>query len=276
MNSPGTRSGPAPACIRPNSTVPNTTSSRPEAAATTRAHARWNTVAALTPSRRACSRSRPASPASRASTASSTAVPSRCTSVSPNGAVGSVTSPSRPAKNRSCSAGETPSRACATKSRNGSGAGSSSPRPSRNAPTSPSSTSRPVWSCTRWWTCSSASHRPPPSGCAAMNTRSSGARPRSSGPAPTASRPATGSSPPASATSLDRQQRLTDHHLDRLTQPLPHHRGPQNVMPVDHPLHRGQESLQPLPRIKPQHHRQHIRITHHSPTAPASPAPLSA
>ena len=133
MNSPGTRSAPAPACIRPNSTVPNTTSSRPEAAATTRAHTMWNTVAALTPSRRACSRSRPASPSSRASTASSTAVPSWCTSVSPNGAVDSVTSPSRPAKNRSCSAGETPSRARATKFRNGSGTGSILPRPSRNA-----------------------------------------------------------------------------------------------------------------------------------------------
>ena len=37
--------------MRPNSTVPNTTSSRPDTAASTRAHARWNSVAGLTPSR---------------------------------------------------------------------------------------------------------------------------------------------------------------------------------------------------------------------------------
>ena len=49
MNGPGTRSAPAPALIRPNSSVPNTTSSRPETAASTRAHTRWNTVAGDTP-----------------------------------------------------------------------------------------------------------------------------------------------------------------------------------------------------------------------------------
>ena len=49
MNNPSTRSAPGAACIRPNSTVPNTTSSRPDTAARTRAHTRWKTVAGLTP-----------------------------------------------------------------------------------------------------------------------------------------------------------------------------------------------------------------------------------
>ncbi len=42
--------------IRPNNTVPNTTSSRPLNVAKTRAQARWKIVAALTPSVRAASR----------------------------------------------------------------------------------------------------------------------------------------------------------------------------------------------------------------------------
>ena len=36
MNGPGTLPAPVPACIRPSSTVPNTTSSRPDAAPSTR------------------------------------------------------------------------------------------------------------------------------------------------------------------------------------------------------------------------------------------------
>ncbi|GAA0928151.1 hypothetical protein GCM10009575_029400 [Streptomyces rhizosphaericus] len=104
MNSPGTRSAPAPAFIRPNSTVPNTTSSRADTDARTRAHTVWNTVAGLTPSRLACCRNRTANRPSTGRRASLTAVPSPCTSTSPNGAVGSATSPSNPAKYRSCSA----------------------------------------------------------------------------------------------------------------------------------------------------------------------------
>ena len=55
---PSTRSAPSPPCIRPNSTVPNTTSSRPVSRASTCAHARWHRLAALTPRRRARCRSR--------------------------------------------------------------------------------------------------------------------------------------------------------------------------------------------------------------------------
>ena len=134
MNGPGTRSAPAPAFIRPNSTVPNTTSSRPATAASTRAQATWNSVAGDTPSRRAAARTRSArSPASSARPRLAGA-PSPWTSSSPNGAVGSVTSPSSPAKYRSCSSRGSPSRAWATKSRNGSGSGSRSPSPGQQRP----------------------------------------------------------------------------------------------------------------------------------------------
>ena len=60
----------ASAPIRPNSTVPNTTSSRPAVAASTRAHTRWNSVAADTPSaRRALPHPRGQVPGSTASRA---------------------------------------------------------------------------------------------------------------------------------------------------------------------------------------------------------------
>ena len=58
MNMPSTRSAPSPPCMRPNSTVPNTTSSRPVVRASTCAQARWHRLAALTPRARACSRRR--------------------------------------------------------------------------------------------------------------------------------------------------------------------------------------------------------------------------
>ena len=58
MNIPSTRSAPAPPCMRPNSTVPNTTSLAPAARASTCAHATWHKLAALTPSARAPRRSR--------------------------------------------------------------------------------------------------------------------------------------------------------------------------------------------------------------------------
>ena len=56
MDIPEPRSEPTPPCIRPSSTVPNATSSRPDVRATTNANARCITLAALTPARRACSR----------------------------------------------------------------------------------------------------------------------------------------------------------------------------------------------------------------------------
>ena len=59
--------------------------------------------------------------------------PSWRTSSSPNGAVGSVTSPSSPAKYSSCSSRDIPSRAWATKSRNGTGTGSRSSRPASSS-----------------------------------------------------------------------------------------------------------------------------------------------
>ena len=49
MSGPVIRSAPAAAYIRPDTSVPNTTSSRPADEASTRAQARWNSVAADTP-----------------------------------------------------------------------------------------------------------------------------------------------------------------------------------------------------------------------------------
>ncbi|KGD32086.1 putative non-ribosomal peptide synthetase [Burkholderia pseudomallei] len=59
MNKPSDRSDCAPPCIRPNSTVPNTTSCRPVVRDSTSPHATCIMLAALTPSRRACPRSAP-------------------------------------------------------------------------------------------------------------------------------------------------------------------------------------------------------------------------
>ena len=53
MNNPGARSASAPPCIRPKSTVPKTTSLRPDEAANTRAQAKWQILAALMPNSRA-------------------------------------------------------------------------------------------------------------------------------------------------------------------------------------------------------------------------------
>ena len=66
MNIPSTRSASAPPCMRPNSTVPKTTSFRPDTRASTSAHARCIRLAALTPNARA--RSRTARATSGAST----------------------------------------------------------------------------------------------------------------------------------------------------------------------------------------------------------------
>ena len=89
-----------PAC-RPNSTVPNTTSSRPMRRASTCAQARWNRLAALTPS---APRLRPQPPRQlrldRQPRLRRCPLPSPCTSSSPNGAVGSSTSPSSCAEER--------------------------------------------------------------------------------------------------------------------------------------------------------------------------------
>jgi hypothetical protein len=98
MSSPGIRSAPGPAAIRPSSTVPNTTSSRPAAAASTRAQARWKIVAGEVPRSRASWRARAARAGSTGWRAWRAAVPSRRASASPNGAVGSVTSPSSAVK----------------------------------------------------------------------------------------------------------------------------------------------------------------------------------
>ncbi|GAA3236517.1 hypothetical protein GCM10010468_70820 [Actinocorallia longicatena] len=109
-NGPRTWSAFSPAFIRPNSTVPNTTSSRPDSAPSTRAHTTCITVAGLTPSDRATLR-RPVSTCSgRGSVSDTTPEPSPRTSTRPYGAVVSVTSPSRPVKYRSCSASGAPPR----------------------------------------------------------------------------------------------------------------------------------------------------------------------
>ncbi len=114
INMPSARSAPSPACMRPINTVPNTTSSRPDTRPSTCAQARCIRLAALTPNRRACSRTRMASAASRCCSASSISRPSPCTSCTPNGKVGSSTSASMAPKNCSCSATLTPRRAWAT------------------------------------------------------------------------------------------------------------------------------------------------------------------
>ena len=109
MNSPSTRSAPSPPCMRPNSTVPKTTSL---AARQPRQHLRPRQVAQA---RRAHpQRPRPRAQPLRQSRRPPAAaprrsrVPSPCTSSSPNGAVGSSTSPSISRKNASCSSAAHP------------------------------------------------------------------------------------------------------------------------------------------------------------------------
>ena len=60
--------------------------------------------------------------------------------------------------------------------------------------------------------------------------------------------------------SLHPQRRLPLHHLHRLAQPLPQHRRPQDVVPIDHRLQRAHEPLQRLPARKAQQVRQKVRI----------------
>ncbi|EZP59927.1 hypothetical protein BW39_00690 [Delftia sp. RIT313] len=167
MNMPSARSTPSPPCMRPNSTVPNTTSSLPVVRPSTSDQARWNRLAALTPWRCAARRTARASPASSTWRASCTPLPSPCTSSRPKGAVGSSTSPSMARKNSSCSLALTPSRAWATKRLNGSGRGSACSRPWRIRPISSTMRSSVVWSSTRWWVSSCSSQRPCGASCAA-------------------------------------------------------------------------------------------------------------
>ena len=175
MNGPSTRSAPSPPCMRPNSTVPNTTSSRPDARASTSAHATWHTLAALTPSARARSRSRRPAPRVTGSRASSIPLPSPRTSSSPNGAVGSSTSPSSSRKNASCSSGSRPAapapRSCGTAA-----AAAARPRAPPGAPGSPPAA--PPASCGRrpgGGSSSSSSQRPPRRVVGRRAARSSGA-----------------------------------------------------------------------------------------------------
>ncbi|GAA3236535.1 hypothetical protein GCM10010468_70850 [Actinocorallia longicatena] len=94
MNGPSTWSAPAPAFIRPNRTVPKTTSSRAESDPSTRAHTTCITVAGLTPRDRATRRRSASTRSGRGAVADTTPEPSPRTSTRPNGAVVSVTSPS--------------------------------------------------------------------------------------------------------------------------------------------------------------------------------------
>ncbi len=144
MNTPSARSAPVPPCMRPNSTVPNTTVSHPVARATTCAQARWNRLAALTPRARAWLRSNADSGSGNSSRTSSTSDPSPCTLITPNGAQGSSTLLSIARKYASCSSRLTPNSACATKLRNGSGAGKLSASPPKWQRTSSSTISSVV------------------------------------------------------------------------------------------------------------------------------------
>ncbi|MNV26153.1 hypothetical protein D3C71_1172680 [compost metagenome] len=146
MNMPTARSTSAPPRMRPNNSVPNTTSSWPVVRASTSDQARWNTADGLTPWLRANARMAFAWPASRLSIYSCALLPSACTSSRPNGAVGSSTSASMAEKNCRCASGVTPSRACATKSRNGTGSGKASRWPARTSATSALISSSVVWS----------------------------------------------------------------------------------------------------------------------------------
>ena len=160
MNGPGTRSAPAPAFIRPNSTVPKTTSSRPDTDASTRAHATWNNVARTPRAARACSRTRPDSsrPARRPAAAAARRRARRAdrtarSSRSRRPAARRRTGCAPRARRRVGRAHEVPE---------GQRRGSRSPSPRRIAAISSRTTSQPVWSCCMWCICSSASHRPVP------------------------------------------------------------------------------------------------------------------
>ena len=103
-------------------------------------------------------------------------------------------------------------------------------------------------------------------------TRSSGARPRSIHDPAAASSSVHRVRPGRRPGHLGHRQRgLPPHHLHRLGQPLPRHRRPVDVMPVHHPLQRGRELLQPLPRGEPQHTaaRTRLRRTVGAPVVPA-------
>ena len=178
--------------------------------------------------------------------------PSPCTSSSPNGAVGSVTSPSRRAKNRSCSSRETPSRARATKSRNGGGAGSVSASPC----------SRAVISLQRGRL---AGPGPPAGDGSAAGPATAPCRarrhvdPYQRCPAQVHPRPGRGQQPARRIRAAgilvtvvqdnlgDRQPRMTPHHLHRFGQRFPGHRGPVDVVAIDQQLERAEKILQPGP-----------------------------
>ena len=169
--------------------------------ASTRAHARWNTVAGDTPSARARSRTRPArlrvhrqpgplrrGPVRRGHPAARTARSAR----------------SRPPAGRRstarCSSRGTPSRACATKSRNGSGSGSRSPCPASSAAISPSTTSIPVWSVHQ--VMQLQQRQPPPGPPARRPCTAAAAAP---GPGPSAARPRPASPATGSAVAVGGQ-----------------------------------------------------------------------
>ncbi len=226
MNGPGTRSAPGPASIRPNSTVPNTTSSRPASTASTRAHARWNTVAGGHPSARARSRTRPASPASTASRArcGAAAVAVHVQQPERGGRLGHIAQ----------QAGEVPLVLLPRHAQ----PGLRHEVPERQRLGQPVRLARHSSAAISPSTTSSAGvvqhqvmdlqQRQPPAaspGSAATCTRSSGAGPRSiRGPA-AASSPAAGSAPAGrGVTSVTGSTRLPPHHLHRLGQPLPGHR----------------------------------------------------
>ena len=151
-------SAPSPPCMRPNSTVPNTTSSRPDARATTCAQATWNRLAALTPRAPRPRAQPPARARHRSATAlrrSASRRPAR--RASPNGAVGSSTSPSMLAEERLVLRPRSPPaapapRSCGTAAARRKLAGLTQ----QMGRTSPHQISSVVWSSTRWWTAAAA------------------------------------------------------------------------------------------------------------------------
>ena len=248
MNSPGTRSAPGPAFIRPNSTVPNTTSSRPATTASTRAHATWNTVAGLTPSRRA---TLPHPPRQRRRPPAGAA----CAAAPPSGARPAArTAPSarsrRPAARRSTARAPPAESPAGPGPRSPGTAAAPAARPSRPASSAAISRSTTSSAGVVLHQVMDLQQRQPPRrrpGSAAVHAAAAAPGPGPSADPTAASSPATGSARAGQLHLGHRQLGLPPHHLHRLGQPLPHHRGPEDVMPVDHPPQRRRKAVQPAP-----------------------------
>ncbi|PAV93264.1 hypothetical protein WR25_13898 [Diploscapter pachys] len=146
MNIPRACSPPSPAAMRPSSTLPNTTDSRPDHAPSRRASPRCMMLAGLTPSDRAWARRRWLRPGARVIRASSMAWPA--TSWTPKARVGASISASMAPKNASWAWSSWARRLLASRSRNGTGGGRRSLSPARYAWISRRTMSRPVWSMT--------------------------------------------------------------------------------------------------------------------------------